>query len=36
MSLFAFRPYGLGPFAFLPNLLETAALSILLYLSIKY
>ncbi|MGD0644837.1 MAG: hypothetical protein ABSA75_08035 [Candidatus Bathyarchaeia archaeon] len=35
-SLFRFRAYGLGPFAFLPSLFEFFALTILLYLSIKY
>lgn len=35
-GLFSFRAYGLGPFAFLPGLFEFAALSVLLYLSIKY
>ncbi|MGO8807121.1 MAG: hypothetical protein ACLQO7_11060 [Candidatus Bathyarchaeia archaeon] len=33
---FGFRAYGLGPFEFLPGLFEFVALSILLYLSIKY
>jgi hypothetical protein len=36
MSLLGFRAYGLGPFEFLPGLFECFALSILLYLSIKY
>lgn len=36
IGLFSFRAYGLGPFAFLPDLFEMAALSVLLYLSIKY
>ena len=35
-SLYGFRAYGLGPFAFLPGLLEFFALSILLYLSVRY
>jgi hypothetical protein len=35
-GLFSFRAYGLGPFAFLPGLFELAALSVLLYLSIRY
>ena len=35
-GLFSFRAYGLGPFAFLPGLFECAALSVLLYLSVKY
>jgi hypothetical protein len=35
-GLFSFRAYGLGPFAFLPGVFEFAALSVLLYLSIKY
>jgi hypothetical protein len=33
---FGFRPSGLGPFALLPDLFEFAALSVLLYLSVKY
>lgn len=36
ISLFRFRAYGLGPFEFLPGLLEFFALSVLLYLSVKY
>jgi hypothetical protein len=35
-GLFSFRAFGLGPFVFLPGLFELAALSVLLYLSIKY
>jgi len=35
-SLLGFRAYGLGPFEFLPGLFECFALSILLYLSIRY
>lgn len=35
-GLFRFRAYGLGPFAFLPGLFEFAALSVLLYLSLRY
>jgi hypothetical protein len=35
-GLFRFSAYGLGPFAFLPGLFELAALSVLLYLSVKY
>jgi hypothetical protein len=35
ISLFRFRAFGLGPFEFLPGLLEFFALSILLYLSVK-
>ena len=35
-SIYGFRAYGLGPFAFLPGLFELAALSMLLYLSVKY
>jgi hypothetical protein len=35
-SLYGFRAYGLGPFEFLPSLFEFFALSILLYLSIRY
>jgi hypothetical protein len=34
--LFGFRAFGLGPFAMLPDLLTLAALSVLLYLSVKY
>jgi len=33
---FGFRPSGLGPFALLPDLFEFVALSVLLYLSVKY
>ena len=36
VSLFRFRPYGLGPFEFLPGLFEFLALCVLLYLSIRY
>jgi len=36
VGLFRFGVYGLGPFAFLPGLFELTALSVLLYLSIKY
>jgi hypothetical protein len=36
ISFFRFRPYGLGPFEFLPGLFEFFALSILLYLSVRY
>ena len=35
-SMFRFRAYGLGPFELLPALLEFFALSILLYLSVRY
>ena len=35
-SLFRYQAYGLGPFVLLPDLFEFAALSVLLYLSIKY
>jgi hypothetical protein len=35
-AIYGFRAYGLGPFAFLPSLFELVALSILLYLSVKY
>jgi len=35
-SLMGYRAYGLGPFEFLPGLFEFFALSVLLYLSIKY
>jgi len=34
--VFGFRPFGLGPFALLPDLFTLAALLVLLYLSIKY
>lgn len=34
--LFGFRPFGLGPFAMLPDLFKFAALAILLYLTLKY
>ncbi len=36
VGLFSFRAYGLGPFAFLPGLFELTALSVLLYLSVRY
>ncbi len=36
ISYFRFRPYGLGPFEFLPGLFEFFALSVLLYLSARY
>jgi hypothetical protein len=36
MGLFRFAPFGLGPFVFLPGLFELVALSVLLYLSVKY
>jgi hypothetical protein len=36
IGLYGFRAYGLGPFEFLPGLLEFVALTVLLYLSIKY
>jgi hypothetical protein len=35
-AIYGFRAYGLGPFAFLPSLFELVALSVLLYLSVKY
>jgi hypothetical protein len=35
-GIFSFSPAGLGPFALIEPLLETAALSVLLYLSIEY
>jgi hypothetical protein len=35
-SPFGFRAYGLGPFEFLPSMFEFIALTILLYLSIRY
>jgi hypothetical protein len=34
--VFGFRPFGLGPFAMLPDLFTLGALGVLLYLSIKY
>jgi hypothetical protein len=33
---FGFRPFGLGPFAMLPDLFTLGALAALLYLSVKY
>ena len=36
LGVFQFNPTGLGPFALIEPLLETAALSVLLYLSIEY
>lgn len=36
VGLFSFQPFGLGPFVFLPGVFEAAALSVLLYLSVKY
>ena len=36
MWAFGFRPFGLGPFALLPELFTFAALIVLLYLSIEY
>jgi len=36
MWLFGYRPFGLGPFAMLPDLFTFGALAVLLYLSIKY
>ncbi len=33
---FGFRPFGLGPFALLPDLFTCVALVVLLYLSVKY
>lgn len=35
ISIFGFRAFGLGPFAVLPDLFTTIALSILLYLTFK-
>jgi hypothetical protein len=35
-SPFGFSLFGLGPFAMLPDMLEFAALTVLVYLSIKY
>jgi hypothetical protein len=34
--LFGFQPYGLGPFAMLPDLFTSLALGVLLYLTLKY
>jgi hypothetical protein len=36
MLAFGFRPFGLGPFALLPELFTFAALIVLLYLSVRY
>jgi hypothetical protein len=36
MRVFGFTAFGLGPFALLPDLFEFVALTVLLYLSIKY
>jgi hypothetical protein len=36
IGAFGFRLYGLGPFALLPELFEFVALTVLLYLSVKY
>ncbi len=36
ISLLGYRAYGLGPFEFVPGLFEFVALTVLLYLSIKY
>jgi hypothetical protein len=36
MWVFGFQAFGLGPFALLPDLFELVALSVLLYLSVKY
>jgi hypothetical protein len=36
VAFFGYRGFGLGPFVLLPELFETAALSVLLYLNIKY
>lgn len=35
-AAFGYRVFGLGPFVLLPDLFEAAALSVLLYLNIKY
>lgn len=34
--VFGFQPYGLGPFAMLPDLFTSLALGVLLYLTLKY
>jgi len=36
VTFIGFNAFGLGPFAFLPDLFELVALSVLLYLSVKY
>ena len=36
MRAFGFLPFGLGPFAMLPDIFTSMALAVLLYLSIKY
>ncbi len=36
VALAGFNVFGLGPFAFLPDVFELVALSVLLYLSVKY
>jgi hypothetical protein len=36
VMLAGFNVFGLGPFAFLPDLFELIALTVLLYLSVKY
>jgi len=36
VGVFGFQPFGLGPFALLPDLFTSGALAILLYLSVKY
>jgi hypothetical protein len=36
IGLIGFGTFGLGPFAFLPDLFEMAALLVLFYLSVKY
>jgi len=36
MAMFGFMMFGLGPFALLPDLFTFAALTVLLYLSVKY
>ena len=36
MWVFGFQAFGLGPFALLPDLFELIALTVLLYLSVKY
>lgn len=34
--IFGFRPFGLGPFAMLPDIFTLVVLAILLYLTLKY
>jgi hypothetical protein len=36
MRAFGFMPFGLGPFAMLPDLFTLVALAVLVYLTTKY